>query len=341
MDTRTADLIRQTYDAIDKPDQFGRLLGQIALTVGAEGISITECFVGGDEVLLASWPADRLPDVPCRRVPLKPAVRSPSGLVADHSSLIFRNQPEGALVLSLYGTDVRDLATDAMLAAIAPHLVRCLETQRKINLAMQEAGGLRRALDALRIGMAVCCSRGRLMMANRAFERHVREFGKMTTGQDGHLSIEIAGRRHPVENLAMPSISTHGHDTGRSHVVLCAQDDGATALLVEIAALPVTGCSSLPKDGPAFAVLSRYQDDPAACDGRALRDLYGLTGAETELVRMVCDGWTNAQIAHQRARSVATINAQLKSILTKTDSVNRTRLTRMATETGQRFMGGP
>lgn len=341
MDTSTAELVRQIYGAIDKPDLFGRLLGQIALKLGAEGISITECFVGGEETVLVSWPQDALPDAPCRRVPLKPASRLPAGCVTDLSPLIRRVEPEGALVLSLYGADMRDVATDAMLAALAPHLVRSLETQRKVDVALQEAGGLRRALDALRVGMALCDSRGRLLIANRAFERHARDVGKMTTGKDGHLSIEIAGQRRPVETLATLAPSTRGPDRGRSHVVLCAHDDGATALLVEVAALPQKGGAGFRQSGPAFAVLSRYQDDPAACDGATLRDLYGLTAAETELVRMVCDGLTNAQIANRRHRSVATVNAQLKSILTKTDAVNRTRLTRMATETGQRFMGVP
>jgi DNA-binding NarL/FixJ family response regulator len=44
---------------------------------------------------------------------------------------------------------------------------------------------------------------------------------------------------------------------------------------------------------------------------------------------MVAEGLTNAQIAERRNRSIATINTQVKSILSKTQCLTRTQFVRL------------
>ena len=51
-----------------------------------------------------------------------------------------------------------------------------------------------------------------------------------------------------------------------------------------------------------------------------------LTAREQEVLRYVCDGYTNAEIAAKLGTAASTVRNQISSILTKMDAVNRTEL---------------
>lgn len=55
---------------------------------------------------------------------------------------------------------------------------------------------------------------------------------------------------------------------------------------------------------------------------------HGLTKSEAEIVALISQGLTNKEISSCRNRSIATINSQVKAILSKTHSRNRTELVR-------------
>jgi DNA-binding CsgD family transcriptional regulator len=56
-------------------------------------------------------------------------------------------------------------------------------------------------------------------------------------------------------------------------------------------------------------------------------DSFGLTPREREVSRLVCQGWTNAQVAEELGTSPRTVKNQLSAILAKTGAANRTELT--------------
>jgi DNA-binding CsgD family transcriptional regulator len=53
---------------------------------------------------------------------------------------------------------------------------------------------------------------------------------------------------------------------------------------------------------------------------------------------MVAEGLTNAQIAERRDRSIATINTQVKSILSKTQCLTRAQFVRLVLGFGTNFI---
>ena len=76
-------------------------------------------------------------------------------------------------------------------------------------------------------------------------------------------------------------------------------------------------------------------------DTATLSGLFDLSATEAIILEMLSDGLTNAQISERRGRSVETINSQVKSLLQKTNSSNRTQLIRMATNIGSSFIRRP
>jgi pimeloyl-ACP methyl ester carboxylesterase/DNA-binding CsgD family transcriptional regulator len=85
-----------------------------------------------------------------------------------------------------------------------------------------------------------------------------------------------------------------------------------------------------PDHGPPFvlAVTSELHWPDSA--DQVLRDSFGLTQAETEVLRALTASRNLRDVAQQRGRSVETIRAQIKSLQSKTESNGQSDLMRMA-----------
>jgi len=77
---------------------------------------------------------------------------------------------------------------------------------------------------------------------------------------------------------------------------------------------------------------------PVEVNIEPMRQVYKLTKAECELAELLGRGLTNAQIADERGRAVATINAQVKSLLAKTDADNRIQFVRLLMSFGADYV---
>ena len=100
------------------------------------------------------------------------------------------------------------------------------------------------------------------------------------------------------------------------------------ALCVEVAPLDTADDMSDANWGGAI-VYSLDSSQPTETDTTVLQEVFGLTPTEAMLSSLVGEGLTNNQIADRRCRSVETVNAQIKSLLTKTQCANRTQLVRL------------
>lgn len=100
------------------------------------------------------------------------------------------------------------------------------------------------------------------------------------------------------------------------------------ALCVEVAPLDSADDMSDANWGGAI-VYSLDSSQPTETDTATLQQVFGLTPTEALLSGLVGEGLTNNQIADRRCRSVETVNAQLKSLLAKTQCTNRTQLVRL------------
>lgn len=84
-----------------------------------------------------------------------------------------------------------------------------------------------------------------------------------------------------------------------------------------------------PSDAPAFAVVVtselHWPDTLAA----TLRDVFALTPAEIEILRALTEARSLREIADLRGRSIETVRAQIKAILSKTETTSQTELLRL------------
>jgi DNA-binding CsgD family transcriptional regulator len=67
--------------------------------------------------------------------------------------------------------------------------------------------------------------------------------------------------------------------------------------------------------------------------GEMLRNAFDLTQAEAEVMQALAEGQPLVQIAEQRSRSVETVRAQLKSLMSKTETRSQAELVRLTLST--------
>ncbi|MBL4726402.1 MAG: helix-turn-helix transcriptional regulator [Rhizobiaceae bacterium] len=91
-------------------------------------------------------------------------------------------------------------------------------------------------------------------------------------------------------------------------------------------------------DFRGFILYSTDTNLAVHCNKLPIKFAYGLTDTELSLVDAIGEGLTNAQIAERRDRSVATINAQVKSILSKSHCSTRTQFVRLMMSFGANYV---
>ncbi len=96
----------------------------------------------------------------------------------------------------------------------------------------------------------------------------------------------------------------------------------------------------LSKDNPNISRFSvQFRSDRGGIT--ANESAYGLTKAELSLTDAIAEGLTNAQIAERHGRAVATINGQVKSVLSKTGCATPTQFVRLLMSFGSDFLTEP
>ncbi|MCB1386292.1 MAG: helix-turn-helix transcriptional regulator [Nitratireductor sp.] len=228
-------------------------------------------------------------------------------------------------------------ADQSTLADILPHLAKACEIARPMR--QLELGGtlLADALNRLRLGVCLIRSDGAVLVQNDEFRRQLEEVRLFRVSPDGRLSPA-----HPRDAAWFREMtgaaSRHGRFGARPRKEALGADavDGP-ALAVEIAPLTsprVTGERNL----EGFLVCSLDTTRSIDLDLDMVEKVLGLTGSESALIELMADGLTNRQIAHERDRSIETVNTQVKGLFAKTSCANRTQLIRKVSSIGANFV---
>jgi len=134
----------------------------------------------------------------------------------------------------------------------------------------------------------------------------------------------------------MTNVACHGRHGARPRkeaVIIDGVDDviGATdigALCIEVAPLHrVEEFGTKAFDGAVIYSLDTTR--PMPFDPAMMQDRFNLSKTESQLLELIATGMSNNDIAEARSRSIDTINAQVKALLSKTGAKNRTHLVRL------------
>jgi len=226
----------------------------------------------------------------------------------------------------------------SLVSSLLPHVAKALDLGRPTLQLEAKHQQLIAAMDNLVIGVCVLDSRGFIVATNREFERQSDTYRTFRRSPEGKLHLSnLADERHFASLIS--DAMNHGRFGARprKEAIPVFNNGNVGALCIELVPLKRSAeMGSTPLDGTI--IYSIDTSTPVGHDTVPLRQVFGLTEAETALASLLGQGMTNTQIAEQRERSVATVNVQVKSLLSKTDCANRTQFVRLLMNFGTNFL---
>lgn len=224
---------------------------------------------------------------------------------------------------------------------VLPHIAKALDLGRPVVQLVAQHQSMVEAMDQLRIGICILDAHGSVVTMNREFERQRDSYGAFRIDSTGRLRLHSEADHGRFANL-IEDATNHGKFGARPRKEAVSVSRGGQASVLSIELVPVERLSEIGSNRFGGVILySLDTSQPVNCDPALVRQIYGLTGTESSLIRMVSDGMTNAEIADHRSRSVATVNAQVKSLLSKTQCSNRTQLVRLLMDFGVDYLHSP
>ena len=224
-------------------------------------------------------------------------------------------------------------AERAYMAALLPHFAKALDLGLPMRQLSRRSESVLAAIDRLNVGMCLLDERGAVVVANEEFRRQEEAYRAFRITPDGKLRLADDQGQNQLASL-MSTVRNHGKFGARPRKEAIATDG---FLCIEVS--PLTRAEEIGSSAfSGFILTSTDTSRPVACDVAPMRDAFGLTEAELSLVEAIGEGLTNPQIADRRGRSTATINAQVKSILSKSRCATRAQFVRMMMRFGANFL---
>lgn len=224
------------------------------------------------------------------------------------------------------------------LQRLLPHVAKALDLGRPARLLRQQHRSILNAMDHLTIGIAILDPKSRVIIDNGEFRRQQDSFQVFKRAANGVLSMSSAEDQTRFDALKS-DVARHGRfgARARKEAVSSGQD---TFLCIEVAPLHrAEEMGSTPLDG--CILYSIDTSLPIRCHALPIQQAFGLTNTEADLLQEIAKGLTNIQIAERRGRAAATVNNQVKAILSKTQCTTRTQLVRLMSKFGTDFLAQP
>jgi len=280
-------------------------------------------FVGRFGLTTEVIPDDRLRESDFYREWMVPQGLGPYAPVA-HTIALDSGHPAAALAIFPTAATGPFGAADLEFGdLLAPHLAlgyRLMAENRRHQ-------ALADAIDRFPTGVSLLDARGHLVLANRGARKIFAQNDGIAL--DG-TTVRAAGAADEALRRAIAG-SVEAAIAGRlieSAVLSVSRRSGARPYPVMIG--PLRPHSGDPTAADALVVLYVADLEQGALRRReVLRELYGLTEAETQLVELLCQGSTLDEAADARGVTMNTARSQLKQVFAKTHTSRQSELVRL------------
>lgn len=186
-------------------------------------------------------------------------------------------------------------------------------------------------LERLSFGVIAFSPERRVLLSNGIGERWVRRLAPAGKTGEWQLSRSLAD---------MVTAACAPRSTVPAQAAIARHGNGASAQLI-VLPLPPSHIFALPWQQPAALVVIHEDAQAPAELPQLLREVYGLTPAETRLASLLATGMGLPEASERLHVRHETARSQLKAVFLKTGASTQARLTRLLTQLGTALGPGP
>lgn len=215
-------------------------------------------------------------------------------------------------------------AAAARLRQIVPHLQRAVTVQLRLERAEQWAAAAWQAFDRVVLGAVMVDENARPLLINRAARRIAARKDGFVIAEDG-----VAGVNPATTKALRAAVAEVARGRAKEGIGIRLERSGR-ARPYEVVVVPASRRRwwSLHHRPSAIVFVSDSARTGASLNG-LIRDLYGLTAAESRLVLLLLGGQSLAEAAATLGTSRNTAHSQLTNIFRKTETTSQAELLRV------------
>jgi DNA-binding CsgD family transcriptional regulator len=248
----------------------------------------------------------------------------PQGLSAEwpvcHMIAVDGGRPLAGVVI-YRRDDCREISNAdlAMLDSLVPHLQRAYALHCELRSDEHERRALTEVIDRFPTGVMLFDADGTVVLMNRSAEKII-ECDDGFRLKDGHPHLADPRQNRLLQELlrrAATSEAQHGNTTGQ--VISFERPSGKRPFSAMVGPL-VAAAPDMATDEARALLFIADPDGGHTSTREVLEELYELTRAEADLVRLVSEGRSLEEVAQTRGVTINTVRSQLKQVFSKTDT---------------------
>jgi DNA-binding CsgD family transcriptional regulator len=211
-----------------------------------------------------------------------------------------------------------------------PHLAKAVEVGRSFQILRARFHAVLGALDRFHMGVLILGPLGHVMLKNQEAQRILELKDGVGLDTAGKPTATDTNASRLLARAVQRALATADAQDNRAETVLSVQRRSERdAFIIEVS--PLRG-SELSMEGHISGAIVLLVDPAhhALASTQGIKDIYGLTDAEAEVLRLLVAGHDSEEMAEMRGVSLDTVRTQIKRILAKTDTHGRPALVRLA-----------
>jgi DNA-binding CsgD family transcriptional regulator len=213
-----------------------------------------------------------------------------------------------------------------MMRLLLPHVRRAVTISNVLDVQTIEKARMIEALNALKVGVVLANANSRIVHANRAAEKMMRDGGPL---RDRGGLLLANGRAASAEiSAAIGHAARNESEIGKTGLAVRLTGEDEAPIVAHV--LPLAGGEVRTRLEPAAvaAVFVNPEVDDAA-NAKVVASTFKLTPAETRVLRCVLSGKTLAEAAAELDVATSTARTHLDNIFLKTGVSRQSELIRM------------
>jgi DNA-binding CsgD family transcriptional regulator len=209
------------------------------------------------------------------------------------------------------------------------HFAKTVEIGRSFTVLQNRFNGVFASLDRLHIGVFLLSATGSIAHQNNEARRILDAGDGILLSHGGYMHPTDEGSREALKDAISKAAATAQarHNCAETLLTL-PRSSGKDPYLVEVSPLRGNDEFASQFSGCLVFVIDPTKTDVVSTEG--MQELYQLTGAESEVCRLVAEGLETGDIADTRNITRETVRNCIKQILHKTGVGNRSQLVRLA-----------